>query len=312
MYSLLFLFSFCTICTHISIPSTLTFDFPESRICSFNTFQVVPDAEPMYYRFHNAENSKGQGVWQWTQNAPGELLKRCAVPNSHGAAYSPAKTHKKLGLGILQEELDNLRGYIEKKDSWYKTQTDSWWNRVLETKFVPVWTPVKETVQEGNLWAIGSALGFIETDIVDKFLLNILNLWPPSFDESETIPIGSDKDQTDAKHDIALCSIRQWPTDTAKLKCECRHEKCVKDIVGSYFQLSQLQDRAADHRKKKHVEFVYNAIGMGLDVLGLIDPFGMLADILNAGLSALQGKVIEAILSVVAITPIMGWIFAPL
>ena len=283
----------------------------------------------MYYRFHNAENSKGQGVWQWTQNEPGELLKRCArgddrgrdnsaVPTANKSERqfllpnSPAKTHKKLGLGILQEELDNLRGYIEKKDSWYKTQTDSWWNRVLETKFVPVWTPVKETVQEGNLWAIGSALGFIETDIVDKFLLNILNLWPPSFDESETIPIGSDKDQTDAKHDIALCSIRQWPTDTAKLKCECRHEKCVKDIVGSYFQLSQLQDRAADHRKKKHVEFVYNAIGMGLDVLGLIDPFGMLADILNAGLSALQGKVIEAILSGVAITPIMGWIFAPL
>jgi hypothetical protein len=51
---------------------------------------------------------------------------------------------------------------------------------------------------------------------------------------------------------------------------------------------------------------------VGLDILGVIDPFGIIADLLNAGLSAAQEKYDEAILAVVAAIPALGTALLPL
>tara|TARA_B110000090_G_scaffold199600_1_gene239688 strand:+ start:439 stop:900 length:462 start_codon:yes stop_codon:yes gene_type:complete len=51
---------------------------------------------------------------------------------------------------------------------------------------------------------------------------------------------------------------------------------------------------------------------VGLDILGVIDPFGIIADLLNAGLSAAQEKYDEAILAVVAAIPVLGTALLPL
>ena len=55
-----------------------------------------------------------------------------------------------------------------------------------------------------------------------------------------------------------------------------------------------------------------NVLTVGLDILGVIDPFGIIADLLNAGLSAAQEKYDEAILAVVAAIPVLGTALLPL
>ena len=68
-----------------------------------------------------------------------------------------------------------------------------------------------------------------------------------------------------------------------KTQCECRQSKCIRNIVQRYFQYIQVAenavaDRAADNEAMKN--WILDATSIGLDILGIIDPFGIFADLL--------------------------------
>ena len=83
-------------------------------------------------------------------------------------------------------------------------------------------------------------------------------------------------------------------------------------MVQRYFQYIQIAENAVGDRAKAGKEFVLDSISVGLDILGMIDPFGIVADLMNAGLAAVRKEWIDAVLGVVAAIPVLGTVFAPL
>jgi hypothetical protein len=128
-------------------------------------------------------------------------------------------------------------------------------------------------------------------------------------DNGGKIPVDSEVERFDAKEDLRICSnrLKQNPST----QCECKKSNCVQDLVGRYFSYIQLSEDAMKDRKEGK-EWLLDAVSLGLDLLGMIDPFGIIADLLNAGLAAARGKMADAIISVVCAIPVIGIVIAPL
>ena len=154
------------------------------------------------------------------------------------------------------------------------------------------------------------SIGLTDVAVENKFLFQLLHDFNPDDNGGNGAPEGSNADRYDAKEDLRICSARLKQSPSRQ--CRCKKSVCVKNMVARYFQFIQLSENAVSDRKGKNKEWLLDAVSIGLDVLGMIDPFGIVADLLNAGLAAAREQWSDAIIGVVASLPALGSMFAPM
>ena len=246
------------------------------------------DTNMIWYRKKNE-------IWEWTPSDP-----------------SPSDTQKK--IAEVSTELNEKQN----KDFWDKVGNKLYkggkWlvdkgEDVVEAEWVTCGSPA----------ASGGAHGFFEwagvttnAEIEDLFFFQLLYDFNPG-DNGGEIPYDTNPKRFDAKEDLRICSsrLKHHPSK----QCECKKSECVQDLAGRYFSYIQLSENAVSDRRARRdaqLDWMLDAVSIGLDVLGMIDPFGIVADLLNAGLAAARDKMADAIISVVCAIPVIGIVIAPL
>ena len=145
----------------------------------------------------------------------------------------------------------------------------------------------------------------------NKFLIKLLDDFNPNDDGSSngwTVPEGSDASVRDPKEDLRACAARNGKRPSEA--CKCKESTCLKDVVTRYFKFVQVSEKAVKEREKEK-KFILDMVQMGVGLLGMIDPFGLLADLLNAGISAARGAILDAIMDVVVALPAIGTALLP-
>lgn len=176
--------------------------------------------------------------------------------------------------------------------------------------FASEWQTCGSDDVEGGVWGAVQAVGLTDVAVENKFMLQLLHDFDPGDNDGKGAPEGSNPKRYDAKEDLRVCSARLKQAPSRQ--CRCKKSQCVKNMVRRYFQYIQIAENAVGDRAKQYKEFVLDSISVGLDILGMIDPFGIIADLMNAGLAAAREEWIDAVLGVVAAIPVLGTVFAPL
>ena len=192
------------------------------------------------------------------------------------------------------------------------------------------WNPTNPEIKQSSTLMSLPNNGWRSTDdsnmngvaLENIFLIRLLNDFNPG-DHDGTAPIGSHPNRADAKEDLRMCSARLKHTPSQA--CNCKKSKCLRDLVGRYFKYIQVAENGVTERFEfaggrlvlLQMEgwadsWLVESITVGLDILGVIDPFGLVADLLNAGISAIQGDIIQAVLSVAASIPAVGTLLLPM
>ena len=170
------------------------------------------------------------------------------------------------------------------------------------------WQSVTEV--ESGYWRHNDWIGSKIPD-ENKFLIKLLDDFNPDDDGSSngwTVPEGSDASVRDPKEDLRACAARKGKSPSEA--CKCKESTCLRDVVTRYFKFVQVSEKAVKDRKKQK-EFILDMVQMGVGLLGMIDPFGLLADLLNAGISAARGAILDAIMDVVVALPAIGTALLP-
>jgi hypothetical protein len=187
---------------------------------------------------------------------------------------------------------------------------------------------------------------FIDVPDENKFMIKLLNDFNPDDDGScngWTVPGDSDTSvpdfkATDFKGDLRVCSARKNKSPSEA--CQCKESTCLKDVVSRYFKFIQISGNAIKDRKE-NTELILDLVQTGVSLLGMIDPYGLLAgesatrgiffvfcvdfpmlltfyffhfilsDLLNAGISAARRNFADAIMDVVVAIPAIGTALLP-
>eukprot|EP00947_MAST-08B_sp_MAST-8B-sp1_P001944 g1944.t1 len=156
----------------------------------------------------------------------------------------------------------------------------------------------------GGVWGLMQSGGLAEVAKPNKMLIRVLGSVNP--DAAGSPPPGSDSTKHDARYDLSLCAARNSLDDLKK--CECRSDACVKALVPKYFQYIQVVEETAVKVANFHAikNWVLDALSIGLDLLGLLEPVGIVFDLINVGLAFLRGLWVDGVIGVVCAIPAIG------
>lgn len=175
------------------------------------------------------------------------------------------------------------------------------------------WYPTSTHQISGfGLTAMMQRMGVTDLAAENKFLINLMEDYRPKARTSA--PADSAKTKS-AKADLALCFERQRMLSSGYMSdakaCKIRKSGCLKNIVTRYFQFIEVQTKAVAKRSDR-VRWLLDAVMVGLDLLGLIEPWGIVFDLLNAGIAGLRKLWLEMGLSLAGAIPGLGGFFVAL
>ena len=167
------------------------------------------------------------------------------------------------------------------------------------------WMPTSTFHVKPGLTSLMQKAGLTDVADANKFLMKLINDYNPS---SKTVaPKGSTKDAMDVKKDLRVCASRSRLKPGPDM-CAVRKSGCMTNVVTRYFQFAEMQ--LALKKSNDRFRRVLDYTSVALDLLGMIEPYGFAFDLINAGLSLARNHKLEALLSLLAAIPGLGWWFA--
>jgi|UPI00048C6726 hypothetical protein len=194
---------------------------------------------------------------------------------------------------------------------WYRRTNRKWYWTAHEPDNAPMdmeyWSRSSTFEVQSGFWRFLQKIGVSDVAMQNKFMIKLIEDFNPT--PKSHPPKGSDYTKMDAKYDQELC-LKRGAVKPGSDMCAFHRSGCMKNIVTRYFQYADMQ--LVQAKRDNKVRLLLDLTSFALDIAGMVEPFGFVFDLINAGLSWARQHWIEAILSLLSAIPGFGSMFVPI